>query len=477
MHIHLATLFALAASGAAPDAAAEQHVAANSAPTPTPVPSSTTETSEPPPDRWITRWPPERNTGELGVFGGVLFPHPRLELFDPDPTAPDQGFVPLRRVAPHVGARMGFYPARVLGVEAEGTVTPTATVTDRPALGWAVRGHVILQLPRASIVPFALAGASGFGISSQDDAVGDDVDLAFHYGVGLKMMFTRHVGLRVDLRDNLTARRGVGLGVVHSPEATMGLMITLGRSRAQATIPDTDGDGILDPDDSCVETPGVPEYRGCPIPDTDGDGILDPDDRCVDVPGVVEYEGCPVPDTDGDGVLDPDDACVDVPGSPRYEGCPIPDTDGDGILDPDDSCVEQPETHNRFQDTDGCPDEVPAEVEIFTGVIEGIFFDFNEATIRPRSRTKLDAAVAVLRSYPSVRLEIAGHTDNKGNDQYNLQLSQDRADAVKAYFTAQGIDGERLRTRGAGEAEPIRPNRSRAGRAANRRIEFHLIER
>ncbi|MEX1361517.1 MAG: hypothetical protein AB1Z98_00200, partial [Nannocystaceae bacterium] len=262
--------------------------------------------------KWIRRWAPERNMGELGVFGGVMFPHPRLELFEPSFDLPDQGFVPLRRIAPEGGARVGYYPARIFGMEAEGAVLPTATTNDDFVLMWGVRGQLVLQLPFWSVTPFVLAGASGLGVSSGREAVGNDLDLGFHYGVGLKIFFNRWVGMRLDLRDTLTARRGVGESVSHSPEALLGLMITLGRKRSKppAGPIDTDGDGIFDPDDECVEVPGVAEYDGCPIPDTDGDGILDPDDQCVEVPGVAEYDGCPIPDTDGDGILDPDDQCV-----------------------------------------------------------------------------------------------------------------------------------------------------------------------
>ncbi|MCA9654315.1 MAG: hypothetical protein KC501_30615, partial [Myxococcales bacterium] len=303
--------------------------------------------------KWIRRWAPERNMGELGIFGGVMLPHPRLELFEPSFDLPDQGFKPLRRYAPEGGARVGYYPLRVLGLEAEGAVLPTKTDDGQSVLMWGVRGQLVAQLPFWSVTPFALAGVSGLGVSSDRAAVGNDVDLGFHYGVGLKVFFNRWVGMRLDLRDNLTARRGVGESVIHSPEALLGLMITLGRKRSEPVQGplDTDGDGILDPDDECVDVPGVPEYNGCPVPDTDGDGILDPDDECVDVPGVAEYKGCPIPDTDGDGILDPDDECVDVPGAAEDKGCPIPDTDGDGILDPDDECVDVP----GVAEYKGCP--------------------------------------------------------------------------------------------------------------------------
>ncbi len=428
---------------------------------------------------WIRRWAPERNMGEIGIFGGILLPARRLELFEPDLDLPDQGFKEFSTVAPDVGLRFGYYPSRFLGLEAEGAVMPTETDPggDQTIL-YAGRGHLVGQIGLWSITPFVLAGATALGVASDREAVGNDVDLAFHFGGGVKFHLNRWVNLRLDVRDTLSAGRGVGDGVINNVEVLGGITLTLGRKRAPkpAGPIDTDGDGIFDPDDRCVDTPGVPEYQGCPVPDTDGDGIVDPDDKCVDTPGVPEFEGCPVPDTDGDGILDPDDKCVDTPGVPEYEGCPIPDTDGDGFLDPDDECVNEPETQNGFKDGDGCPDEVPKELEKFTGVIEGIFFDTNRDSIKKKSETRLQNAADILAKFPTIRIEVSGHTDSKGNDEYNAELSRRRAESVKQWLVDHGIDGARIQTRGAGENEPIASNSNKAGRAQNRRIEFRLLD-
>ncbi len=159
-----------------------------------------------------------------------------------------------------------------------------------------------------------------------------------------------------------------------------------------------------------------------------------------------------------------------------YKGCPIPDTDGDGILDTDDKCIDDPETKNGFEDDDGCPDEIPKELAKFTGVIEGIYFDTGKATIKDKSKPKLDNAVEVLEKFPQVRIEVSGHTDDRGSDESNEDLSQRRADAVKQYFIDAGIGADRIETRGAGETEPVESNKSRKGRAKNRRIEFKILE-
>ena len=441
--------------------------------------------AEPPKDRgdqpWIRRWAPERNMVEVGVFGGIFLPHPRLELFQAtlDPDVVDQGYKPFKELSAEVGGRVAYYPSRFLGLELEGAVMPNEVDDGQQATLFALRGHLVANLIPRSITPFLLAGAGGLGVASRGSAVGTDLDAAAHFGGGLKFFLDRQTTLRLEARDNITARRGLKSGVVHSVDILFGVSLALGRKKAEpapAPIPDTDGDGILDPDDKCVDTPGVVAYDGCPIPDTDGDGILDPDDKCVDEPGVAEFEGCPVPDSDGDGILDPDDECVDVPGVDAYKGCPIPDTDGDGILDPDDKCIDIPENINGFEDDDGCVDEIPKELAKFTGVIEGIYFDTGKASIKKMSLPKLDNAVEVLKKFPHVRMEVSGHTDDRGSDESNQELSQRRAESVKQYFIDHGIGADRLETRGAGETTPRESNKTRKGRSKNRRIEFKVLQ-
>ena len=233
---------------------------------------------------------------------------------------------------------------------------------------------------------------------------------------------------------------------------------------------DSDLDGITDDKDTCPKEAG-PAPSGCPKRDKDGDGVEDKDDACPDRVGT-EKNGCP-PDTDGDGVFDPDDQCVKRAGTEK-NGCP-PDTDGDGIFDPDDQCKDEPETKNGFKDSDGCPDEIPKAVQRFTGAIKGIRFQSGSAKIRSSSNRTLDQAAKVLLEYPGLRMEIGGHTDDRGKDETNLALSQTRADAVKAYIVAKGVAEDRLTAVGYGETAPKADNKTSKGRAENRRIEFKLL--
>jgi OOP family OmpA-OmpF porin len=225
----------------------------------------------------------------------------------------------------------------------------------------------------------------------------------------------------------------------------------------------------MDPDDQCVREVGVAP-SGCPVRDADADGVLDADDQCISEKGGAPT-GCP--DTDQDGFLDRADKCPELAGA-SPDGC-VADADGDRILGADDRCPDRAETPNGFEDGDGCPDELPAAVKEFMGVIAGIEFDNNQASIRASSELALDKAVAVLTEYPSLRIEIIGHTDNRGSREHNIELSQRRADAVRAQLAAKGIDPNRIQTTGAGPDTPLATNDTAAGRQKNRRIEFRVI--
>jgi outer membrane protein OmpA-like peptidoglycan-associated protein len=132
-------------------------------------------------------------------------------------------------------------------------------------------------------------------------------------------------------------------------------------------------------------------------------------------------------------------------------------------------------TENGFEDEDGCPDEIPEDIKRFSGIVEGIHFDTGKATIKAKSAKILKKAAEVLESYPNIRVKIDGHTDSRGSDELNKDLSRRRAESVKQWLVDQGIDESRLETEGHGPDQPIESNESKAGRAANRRIEFTLL--
>lgn len=391
------------------------------------------------------------------MFGGLLVPARDLELFEPRRTRPRQGFLPLAKVAPDVGVRLGYFPFRFVGLEAEGAYMPTTTLdANLPVSLWAVRGHVLAQLPVSSIAPFVLVGGGVFSVASLDPILGTDVDQALHLGIGTKIFINHRLSARLDLRDIISPRRGVDGGATNSLEVLLGLSLVLGRERDRAPEPRRR---------RSARTPA----------DRDDDGFLDTEDRCPDVPGVAP-EGCPAPgDPDGDGYFGADDLCPSDAGIEPH-GCPDLDADHDGIPVPDDQCPDAPESFNGYQDDDGCDDEVPSDLQRFNGRLEGINFETGRASLTKASRPVLDEAVGVLNQHPSVRIEVSGHTDNTGSRDVNMRLSSSRAKAVKDYLVEHGVDGSRITTRGAGPDEPIDSNADRGGRANNRRIEFRVLE-
>jgi outer membrane protein OmpA-like peptidoglycan-associated protein len=108
--------------------------------------------------------------------------------------------------------------------------------------------------------------------------------------------------------------------------------------------------------------------------------------------------------------------------------------------------------------------------------LHNIFFDFNKATLRPESHTELRYLTELLKKYPRAKIEIEGHTDSVGTAGYNKRLSQDRADAVKDYLSAQGISAKRLSAVGFGSSQPKATNATEEGRQINRRTEFRFIK-
>lgn len=427
---------------------------------------------------YIYRYKPEANTWEVGLFTGVFLPSAGVQLYSP--RMPYQSY---DGAAFELGARLAYFPTTFLGVEGEFMMADGRVPNDLKALDSSLvsnranffswRGHVVAQLPFWSVVPFVLVGGGAIGVNSQP--LGRDIDGLFHFGVGAKVALSRDFSLRAEFRENITERVNENYGgVAFNEELLLGATFTFGRARkavAPAPLPDRDGDSVPDDQDACPEV-GALTSDGCPA-DTDGDGLPDPDDYCPREAGKG-LNGCPDPDTDKDGVPLPCDACPDEEGV-APDGCPIRDKDGDGVLDDKDKCPAEPETKNGFEDDDGCPDEIPKEVEKFTGSIAGIQFVQGSAQIQKGSDKALSAAADVLKKFPSVRLEISGHTSSEGDASYNQKLSEDRAAAVRQWFLDDGIAEDRLTARGAGSSEPLGDNATAAGRAKNRRIEFRIL--
>ena len=256
-----------------------------------------------------------------------------------------------------------------------------------------------------------------------------------------------------------------GDGVVnskdHCPRTPAGAAVD-----AQGCELDTDGDGVTDNNDRCPETPAGARVnaQGCEL-DTDGDGVTDSNDRCPETPAGarVDAQGCEL-DTDGDGVTDSNDRCPETPTGARVDaqGCEL-DGDGDGVLNAADLC---PNTAAGVEvDVTGCEREQPI-------LLRGVNFHYDTANLTQEAMIILDGVARSLLSYPELRLEVAGHTDSSGDDAYNLDLSQRRSEAVRAYLVSKGVNADMFSAHGYGEERPVESNATAAGRAENRRVEL-----
>jgi outer membrane protein OmpA-like peptidoglycan-associated protein len=244
---------------------------------------------------------------------------------------------------------------------------------------------------------------------------------------------------------------------------------------------DSDNDKVFDGIDKCAGTPAgcTVDKAGCPS-DPDSDGVCVGLDQCPDTPrgATVNAAGCPA-DPDSDGVDDGIDQCANTPRGCTVDakGCPG-DADGDGVCDGKDLCDNTPE--GWAVDANGCPTEVrPQESDLLdTGIIRvPVEFDDGKTTIKPASLPALNDAAKVLQQFPSLRIQVGGHTDNKGSDAANNKLSADRAAAVVDYLKQNfpKIPAGNLSSRGYGSSQPIAPNTTSVGRGKNRRIEFKVL--
>lgn len=369
------------------------------------------------------------------------------ELYDDN-----RGWKRLRPAAAQLGGRVDYFPLRHLGFEIDASVMPTKTNSGARATLWSARGGLVARGPWR-VTPVGTAGIGVLAVSSSPAGTGDDLDESFHIGAGVAWYATPHLVLRLDARDNLAHRRGDGGRPTHHVDIGLSIGVVLfdraGRSQPPRAPVDGDRDGVADGDDRCPAAVGPPP-TGCPAApaDRDGDGFADRDDTCpADFGG--EPDGCPpATDLDGDGLSAPEDRCPTVRGS-MTDGCPQP--------------------------TRREPTEVAPEVAALEGVLGDVTFDHNTATLRPAARAKLSEIADVLAKQPEVRVELVGHTDDRGKDDVNRTLSLQRAEAVRQALVDRGIATERITTRGAGGDEPLASNATPQGRAINRRVELRVL--
>ena len=366
--------------------------------------------------------------------------------------------------------------------------------------------------------PYLFAGVSNLsfdptgegGVQLPNNAAGEYSTNEVNYNVEL--------GVRFPVTPNLSLN--VSGGVQISPndwldDKAIGttndlfFIVLGGISYSFLTEFDSDGDGVIDADDACSNTPRgirVDEF-GCPI-DMDNDGVPDYQDKCPGTPKNVKVDvtGCPI-DTDNDGVPDYTDICPNTPRGIAVDelGCPY-DLDADGIPDYMDRCPATP--YSVDVDNYGCPldsdldgvpdylDQCPGTLpgmqvdeqgcEITPKVPEPVFeepelldafilsagasFSFNSADLKPDAYPELENLLKEMKKYPMSRWKIEGYTDNIGSEGGNLRISKKRAEAVANYFISRGIPKGRFVIKGLGSTNPIADNRTEEGREKNRRV-------
>ena len=376
------------------------------------------------------------------------------------PLAPPGKNDKLAHIAPYGWASLDYEIKRPIAIEAIGGVgylidleseDPDVTENLVYNIGVGVRlrflnddsgykkegGKVASNLWTSAHVAFHKYDGSQFGI---DGAVGYEFSLVrpFQLGVFLRAM----IMFAGDDSDHYDAAAFAGL--------SFGFDLW-------SQSADSDGDGLTD---AREERLGTDPNNA----DTDDDGLpdgLEVSTKTDPNNADTDYDGVPdgIEDTDQDGKVD------DGETDPRKGAAVVEDTDTDGVPDGQDKCADTPP--GSTVNNQGC---IAFEGKSFA--LEGVNFRTGSAVILKSSMDELRRAVQVLRDNPDVKVEIAGHTDDRGRTKSNLKLSQRRAEAVKAHLEKNGIDPARLSAKGYGESRPIKTNKTKAGRAANRRIEF-----
>ena len=381
-------------------------------------------------------------------------------------------------------------------------------------------GNIIVDLrPSAWIDPFVTAGWQEGKVTFKAPPTPDLVTYANGYmlGGGVKLRPAPRFAIRADVKDLIWKFDSPPASTPPGTDATDNLMFTAGLEFAiggSTHAADSDNDGVSDKKDKCPDTPvgAKVDGNGCPS-DADGDGVWDGLDRCANTPrgatvdargcphdsdndrvwdgidqcpdtpanAVVDERGCPL-DRDGDGVPDGIDQCADTPRGKSVDarGCPIQtDADNDGVPDDRDLC---PNTQVGVKvDKDGCPIELTEkETELLDkGRITERMIHFETAkwVVLPESYPVLDNLGNILIQWPRLRIEIGGHADARGSEQYNHDLSHKRADAVMTYLLEKfsQLNRDNFTAVGYGESQPVASNKTVEGMAQNRRVEFKVL--
>ncbi len=297
-------------------------------------------------------------------------------------------------------------------------------------------------MPEKTLVPYLAIGVGE--INTKYDVGGRDRNLLANVGAGVKYFVAEEFALRADVRS-----------LLDFPDPEKSLMYSAGLFFQF-------GGGAAAPAPVAMEKTPAKEMAPAAPADSDGDGVTDDLDQCPASPqgSPVNSVGCPL-DSDGDGVADHMDKCPATPqGAPVNKvGCPL-DSDGDGVADYMDKCLGTPS--GVSVDAVGCPTKLSLQIN----------FGHDSNKIGPEFDGEISKAAQCINDYPGNLVYIDGHTDSQGAAEYNQQLSERRATAVKNRLVEKfNIPASRMTARGFGETTPVADNGTKEGRFQNRRVE------
>jgi OOP family OmpA-OmpF porin len=391
-----------------------------------------------------------------GLAPGAAVASPELQLgayFGPRLYSDDSrlGFIegapahPMLDNAVQLGGRVAYPLLPWLVPELELSIAPTGT----KALAGAAATDVFWMEPRlhvrieprswARLSPFVvLGGGSPIALSSARMTFDSDIQWEVYAGGGAR--FDSHHGFTLRLDARVSVLPGALNYLAVEGDVSIGVEFQLGKKPRAA------GPEIVK------------------VTDKDHDGIPDAKDAC------------PTRAEDKDGFADED-------------GCPDIDNDGDEVLDIADRCAAEAETYNGFADDDGCPDTLPPEVDALRGTVEGLLYAEGETGVHDSAVKSLQNIAAVMAKYPSIRVQLIGHTDDREAKQFaetvegqpapdlealSEDLSRARAEAARQALAAQGVAESRIEVQGAGAEDPVADNDTPKHRLANRRVEIKL---
>ncbi len=396
----------------------------------------------------------------------------------------------LLHLEPALALPLGDPQSSLFGPGISGTLGVSRSLAPAILVGARLRGGFLFDGPEPSdpsIVDPGMGVFSSFGITLRLRPLGSGDDP--RRGSGLWVEGLGGVALTGDLI-RATFEAGIGWGFSVGSTAIGPAIRYVHIFQPSSNFEDRDAK-ILTLGLEITFLDGVPEEEEAEQEvrrtDQDYDGLYDDEDDCPteaeDFDGFEDEDGCPDRDNDQDGVPDAVDDCPEDPedldGFDDEDGCPELDNDQDGFLDDVDACPDEPEIINGVDDDDGCPDEGLIELIDDRIVLEEtVLFDFERARVKSAARPVLAAIVALVEQHPEwTQMRIEGHTDVRGDANYNRRLSERRARNVMRALVLLGVDDEKIDSIGFGADHPREEGDTEAAHQHNRRVEFVVRQR